>query len=322
MYQTSYGHCRTGHSQLTIGIVRRALFSPLVCVLVAILVQSARAQGKEPLAHNSSCSYDSSIALIREQIDSSKLVDDPVKRISVVLRSADLLWPYQEDKARAAFTEAFDLATVNFKQKGDDPKKDGLALMIETPDQRYVVVRAVAKRDPGWAKRLTEKMLEQESADAREQVTNNLTRDIRTATKLLDAASTLLASDLNTAIYFARTSLRYPASSPLSRFLFRFAELNQKAADQFYPEALAAYSDRPLSEFLYLSAYPFGNPRAAGDMPANAYYSVPVQFVPNHSLQRLFIQMLLQRAHGKRFWATLIGEASVEFQMMDRFGWL
>jgi hypothetical protein len=284
------------NSQLIIGIVRRGLFSLLTCVLAAIFGQTAWAQEKELPAPNSSCIYDSSIALIREQIDSSKLIDDTVKRISVVLRAADLLWPYQEDKARATFTEAFDLATVNFKEKDDDPKKDGLALMIDTPDQRYVVIRAVAKRDPGWAKKLTEKILRQESADAEEQLTNHPERDIRTAAKLLDSASSLLSSDVNAAIDFARTSLRYPASSPLPRFLYRFAEADQKSADQFYQEALAAYRDRPLSEFLYLSTYPFGNNHAAGDMPVNAYYSVPVNFVPNSSLQRLFVQMLLLRA--------------------------
>jgi hypothetical protein len=272
------------------------MFFLLMYVLAAAVGQTAWAQEKEPLAPNSSCSYDSSIALIREQIDSSKLIDDTIKRISVVLRAADLLWPYQEKKARAAFTEAFDLAIVNFKEKGDDPKKDGLALVIDTSDQRYVVIRALARRDSGWAKQLTEKMLKQESADAEQQATNSSTHDIRTAEKLLDSASALLSSDVNAAIDFARTSLRYPASSPLPRFLFRFAEVNQKSADQFYHEALAACRDRPLSEFLYLSTYPFGNNRAAGDMPRNAYYSVPVNFVPNSSLQRLFVQMLLLRA--------------------------
>jgi hypothetical protein len=91
-------------------------------------------------------------------------------------------------------------------------------------------------------------------------------------------------------------SLRYPGSIHLSRFLYRFAEVNQAAADQFYREALAAYRDRPLSEFLYLSSYPFGNTRAAGDMPVTGSYAVPVTFAPNRSLQQLFLQALLVRA--------------------------
>lgn len=289
------GQRQTSPSQPKVGLLRQGMFLVLTCSLAAISSQTAWAQAKD-LAAPGPCTYDNSIALIQEQVDSSKLIDDPVKRITVMLRAADLLWPYEEDKARTIFSEAFDLAIVNFKEKGDAPKKDGLALLIDTPDQRYMVIRAVAKRDAEWAKKLTEKMLKEESADAEEQVTNNLRRDIRTATKLLDSASILLPSDVKAALDFARTSLRYPASFQLSRFLYRFAQLDQKSADQFYQEALAAYRDRPLSEFLYLSAYPFGNNRAAGDMPSSGYYSVPSNFVPNSSLQRLFLQILLSRA--------------------------
>lgn len=102
-------------------------------------------------------------------------------------------------RARAAFTEAFELAAANFKEKGDEPKRDGLALLVNTPDQRYVVINAVTKRDPSWAKKLTEQMLKQDSEDAEAAATQNPQRDIRTAAKLLDLAATLLTSDAETA---------------------------------------------------------------------------------------------------------------------------
>jgi len=96
----------------------------------------------------------------------SKVIDDPVKRIAVLIRAAETIWPYKEESGRAAFSEAFDLAEVNFKEKGDKPRREGLALSIETPDQRYVVIRAVAKRDAVWASKMTDKMLEEESREA------------------------------------------------------------------------------------------------------------------------------------------------------------
>jgi len=34
-------------------------------------------------------------------------------------RAADLLWPHEQDKAMAAFMEAFDLAVQNLKEHGD-----------------------------------------------------------------------------------------------------------------------------------------------------------------------------------------------------------
>lgn len=244
---------------------------------------------------NSSCSRDNALTTVRQQVESSKQIDDQVKRIAILLRAADLLWVHQPEAARGVFADAFELAAANFKEKGDEPRRDGLALLVDTPDQRYVVINAIAKRDSAWAKRLTEQMLEQDRREAEEGATRHPQRDLRTAAKLLGLATSLLSSDAETAVGYARVSLRYPADVRLPIFLYKFAEMNQAAADRFYGEALAAYRDRPLSEFLYLSAYPFGNARAAGDMPVTINFNVPAAFTPNASLQRSFLQALLAR---------------------------
>jgi hypothetical protein len=242
------------------------------------------------------CNRESAIDIIRQQLDSSKLIDDSVKRIAVLIRAADTIWPYKEESGRAALSEAFDLAEVNFKEKGDKPRREGLALSIETPDQRYVVIRAVAKRDAAWAKKMTDKMLEQEKREAEGNISRDSEGDAQTAAKLLASADSLLSSAPNAALTFARLSLRYPAGFQLPRFLYRLAETDQAAADQFYQEALTVYRDQPLSELLYLSPYPFGNRQAAGDMPVSASYPVPPTFKPNKLLEGLFIQTVLTRA--------------------------
>jgi len=51
-----------------------------------------------------------------------------------------------------------------------------------------------------------------------------------------------------------------------------------------------------MKEYLYLSAYPFGNMRDAGQMPSYTNYRVPEGFTPNPQLQRLFVNQLLARA--------------------------
>src|ERR1051325_4444995 len=165
--------------------------------------------------------------------------------------------------------------------------------MVETPDQRYVVIRAVARRDQPWARKLTDKLLDEEKQEAERNPTKNPDQDSRTGGKLLDTAAALLSSDVNAALTFARLSLRYPSGYQLAIFLYRFAEVDKIHADQFYQEALTAYGDQPLSQLLYLSAYPFGNMHAAADMPVNATYRVPADFIPNSLLQRSFLQMLL-----------------------------
>ena len=284
---------------------RPSTFSALRwCLILFVLCSSAVAPAKCAFAQvrdarggaTPSCSRDAALALVEQQVEESKLIDDQVKHISILIRAADLLWVYRQEPARAVFNEAFELAATNFKENGDEPKRDGLALLVATPDQRYVVINAIARRDPSWAKKLTEQLLKQESEDAEAANTQNQQRDLRTAAKLLDLAASLLNSDAEAAIAYARLSLRYPAGVQLAKFLYRFAEVNQPAADQFYREALAAYSTRPLSEFLYLSPYPFGNASTAGDMPVTARYAVPAAFAPNGSLQRAFLRVLLARA--------------------------
>jgi hypothetical protein len=273
-------------------------FIVLLALGTTILMSSGSATAQSGSGTNAAaplCSRDNALEIIRQQIDVAKTFDDSVQRIAVLIRAADLLWPYQQEKARATFTEAFDLAAQNFKEKGDEPRREGRALLVETPDQRYIVIRAVSKRDPAWAKKLTEEMLKKDRQEAEEATTKNTDKDVRTDAKILDSAISLLPSDINAAINFATTSLSYPASIRLTVFLYKLAEVNQKAADQFYQQALAVYGDKPLREFLYLAAYPFGGDEA-GDMPFFGHYIVPATFAPNLSLQRMFVQALLRRA--------------------------
>ena len=91
--------------------------------------------------------------------------------------------------------------------------------------------------------------------------------------ELLDSGIKLLSTDVTQAQAIAAMSLRYPASSELSRFLYKLSEVSQQAADQFYLTALATYSGKPMREFLYLQAYPLGF-RESGDMPVFGYYQV------------------------------------------------
>jgi hypothetical protein len=233
--------------------------------------------------------------VIQQQIEASRLIDDEVKRISVLIRAAELVWPYRQDKARAVLKEAFDLATRNYKEKGDEPSLQG-HLVVQAADQRYRVIGAIAKRDAAWARKLSDQILEEEAKEAEEKATKDFERDARTAEKLLGAASALLTSDQPAALRFAGASLRYPPTMFLPIFLYRLAEINAAGADQFYREALTAYLSVPMERFLYLSSYPFGASGDVGEMPMYTAYGVPRNFTPRPALQRLFVETLLRRA--------------------------
>jgi hypothetical protein len=265
----------------------------VLCFSFAALPVSARKQ--QQTKPPSSCQRDDALNVIQEQIDAGKLISDEVKRIAVLIRAADLLWPYRQDKAREAFRDAFDLALRNYKEKGDEPQIQG-HLIVQAADQRYRVIGAIARRDTAWARKLSDQILKEEAEEAEEKATKDFERDARTAEKLLSAASALISSDQPAALRFARASLRYPATMYLPLFLYSLAEINGRAADEFYEEALVAYSNVPMERFLYLSSYPFGNSGDVGEMPMYTGYSVPRNFTPRPTLQRMFVQILLRRA--------------------------
>src|SRR6266851_2886575 len=178
----------------------------------------------------SSCQRDSALDLIGQQVDGTRLFDDMVKRIAVLIRAADLLWPIQENRARAVFSEAYDLAQENYKEKGDRPRNEG-NLIVQVADQRYTVISAIARRDAAWARKLSDQMLQDEIKEAEEKTTKDAEQDVRTAEKLLSTAHSLLSSDQNAALNFAKSSLHYPASMWLSIFLYKLAEVNRSSAD-------------------------------------------------------------------------------------------
>jgi hypothetical protein len=262
-----------------------------------MLVVSVAAQDKGPApAPTSSCSRDNALEIIQQQIDATRTFDNGVQRITILVRAADLLWPVRESKARGAFTEAFDLAVQHFKEKGDETSQEGKTMLLSWPDQRYEVIGAIAKHDIAWARKLTDQMLKEQQQESEEKPTKDIQHDTKTAENLLGMAISLLASDQTAALTFARNSLRYSATFYLSNFFYKLAAISQPAADQFYQEALAAYTSAPMERFLYLSSYPFGNDREAGEMPGYMVYQVPGGFAPSSRLQRMFVQTILRRA--------------------------
>ncbi len=272
----------------------------LVSLLLCIAVNTnAQAQKKPPTVTSPLCTRNNAVDNTKQQILFTRTFDQIVGRITVLLRSGDLLWPYEQDKALAAFMEAFDLATQNFKEQGDQVRRTSdsrYAAVIPVPDQRYRVIAALAKRDPAAARKLSDQMLKDETQEADNKPAADDKARRATAEKLLTLASGLAATDQNAAASFARASLNYPATLYLAMFLYNLAKANQAAADRFYLEALVAYGTTPMDQFLYLSAYPFGNQRDAGEMPGYTTYNVPRGFVQNTELQRKFMQLLLARA--------------------------
>ncbi|HEU5131343.1 MAG TPA: hypothetical protein VFT26_04535, partial [Pyrinomonadaceae bacterium] len=270
----------------------------LALLFFLIVCTSAAHAQKKTLS--SLCTRDNALDTAKQQILITRTFDNPVQRITVLLRAADLLWPHDQEKSLAAFMEAFDLAVQNFKEKGDQVERassNKRSAIIQLPDQRFTVISALAKRDPARARKLSEQILQDDTGASTDK---NLVADPKglVADKLLRMAFDLATTDPPTAITFARQSFRYPATLQLPIFFYQLARFKRPLADQFYVDALNAYAAAPMDQFLYLSSYPFANQREAGEMPGYTFYAVPEGFTPNRILQRLFVQALLGRIEG------------------------
>ncbi|MEN3329351.1 MAG: hypothetical protein V7638_4158 [Acidobacteriota bacterium] len=269
----------------------------LLIFLLFCLTSPINAQKKSV---SSLCTRNNALDTAKQQILLTRTFDNPVHRITVLVRAADLLWPHDQEKSLAAFMEAFDLAIQNYKEKGDQIQRTSssrFAAVIPVPDQRFVVLSAFAKRDPARARKLSEQMLRDDVSEADRPATDDQSKR-RTADKLLTMAYGLAATDPPTAVNFARQSFRYPTTMQLPIFLYQLAKSDRQLADPFYIEALNAYGGAPMDQFLYLSSYPFGNKHDAGEMPGYTFYVIPEGFEPNRALQRLFVRALLARIEG------------------------
>ncbi|HET7114686.1 MAG TPA: hypothetical protein VFI57_13660, partial [Pyrinomonadaceae bacterium] len=279
---------------------RVALVVILMILLASTSFAQAQTQKKPAVATSPLCTRTNAIDNTKQQILSTRTFDRPVQRIAVLLRGADLLWTHDQPRSMDTFMEAFDLAVQDFKEQGDQTRRTSqskFAAVIALPDQRFKVISALAKRDPAKARKLTEQILDEATRDTTDKPADNQSQ-MRNGEKLLTLAHGLAATDPVAAVNFARQSLRYPATLHLTTFLYQLARTNRSAADSFYQEALAAYGGTPMDQFLYLSAYPFGNTRDAGQMPGSTFYAVPDGYGTNQVLQRLFVQRLLARTQA------------------------
>jgi hypothetical protein len=143
-------------------------------ILVALCLQPAAARGQAKGQEKGQaekpkvfCEPSRAVALAREQLTEAKAFEDAVKRIGVMTRAAEMLWPRERVQARAVFAEAFELASRHYRERGDevrreqgraDSKVPGLAVRL--PDQRFAVLSAVARRDGGWARELAARAAE------------------------------------------------------------------------------------------------------------------------------------------------------------------
>ncbi|HEX8162653.1 MAG TPA: hypothetical protein VF538_12340 [Pyrinomonadaceae bacterium] len=242
------------------------------------------------------CDDQRAVALVQQQVSEARSFASPVAQIGVMTRASDLLWAYREDAARAIFAESFDLASKYFAQKGDESRTEGRGLVTTFPDQRFVVLRSVAKRDAEWSRRLAVQVAEDSKRESQKAATGAGSFQ-ETGMKLIDLADSLLPVDQSVAMTLFRNSFNYPLTLAHARFLFELAKTDQKAADALALEAVAAYAARGTTEDLsHLSVYVFAIPRNISSVRAYTSYPAQPGFALNAALQEAFVKAVFARA--------------------------
>ncbi|MEW6129019.1 MAG: hypothetical protein AB1757_18415 [Acidobacteriota bacterium] len=246
------------------------------------------------------CDESRAFWLIDQQLDEAKKIEAVNKKIAVMIRAADLLWKAREAQARKVFAEAFDLAEQHFKDKGDESIRDGRSLTL-LPDQRFVVMQAIARRDGAWAKQLAVRVAEETRKQAEAAASEAKSRNSyqqKFEDKLLQMAIDTAKSDPQTAATFVRNTFSYPLTSSIGPALYAILEVNQPLADQLYQDAVRNYANAPINEFLFLTAYPFLRDRNIGTEIYMNGFGKPKSETANPAMQQLFIESLLARAEA------------------------
>jgi hypothetical protein len=288
---------------------RRAL-APVLLLLLPLCLRpaDAPAQSKEPAeTPRVFCEPSRAVALVREQLTEAKAFDDAVRRIGVMTRAAEVLWPREQAQARAVFAEAFETASRHYRDRGDEvreeqkrPDSQVRGLMVQLPDQRFVVLRAIARRAAAWARALAARAADETREEAKKDEGAAKGRRRTVGEKLLPLAESLLETDRQTALAVARSTFSDPATMYLPRFLYVVAESDRPAADALYRDALAAYAARgEVNSVLHLSQYPFALAYAVAPVMPNTYARPPAGFNADPELQRLFVGVFLDFADRK-----------------------
>lgn len=261
-------------------------------------VQTGRAAESRPAA----CDPARAVSLVEQQASEAKMIEDVPRRVAAAVRAADVLWPHRRQGARALFAEAFDLASAHFREneevfRTERGRPDGKfsSQKITLPDQRFVVLRAVGRRDPAWAQELAARAARETRGGAEKPEPDAVERQ-RVGQSLLMLAEELWPVDRAAAANTFRMSFSHPASYYLPQLLYKFAETDRQLADALFREALAAYAGGELDNLIYLSPFPFGYVRTIGSVPVTSHVQPPPGFSPNASTQRLYVETLLRAA--------------------------
>ncbi len=266
----------------------------LVICLFSLLVTSNTFTQTQSTKEVKQCDARMARQLVERQAIESKSVSESDKRINILIRVAEYLWEKESDSARNYFAEAFKVAQERFKEKGIVNTSTVKFYYQAEPDYRFSVIRAVAKHDAEWARKLTEEVLKSYDEDKEKDKRDPFQKD-QEISQSLRLAVTLFDTNQAAAIQVFRRLMNYPIVGDWFWVLYQIYGKNPQIAEQLYAELLAKQTQAPINRLLTLSAFPFGRNQTIQVNVFSSGTSAPANFTPNVNLQRQFLTVLLNR---------------------------
>lgn len=248
---------------------------------------------QEPILVDTVCTDDFARSLVDQQVSGSRSVPETEKRISILTRSGDFLWKFDEPRAREYFIEAYKVATDRFNEKGFERKEYGGGIFAELPDHRFEVLRAIAKHDAIWARKLTEEILKEYEKNNKDRNSIDQGREIDS---LMRIAQDNVKTNPALSWYLYRRLMQLDVGFRWFFQLFGIVGKDAAFADALYAELLASHANATPRQIIYLSAFPFGRNRMLGYGGINFTANTPENFSPRPQLQARFIDLLLRRS--------------------------
>lgn len=248
-------------------------------------------------SENQACNPEFAKILVEQQVSESRTIEETDKRIKILIRAADFLWKFDQPTARKYFTEAFKVANDRFSELGFEDKKleskSGTATIYQ-PDYRMSVISAIAKKDGEWAKKLSEQVLKEYEKRLADDSAKSL-NETRELNELLNIGIENVKTNPALSQFIFRRLMKYPLDYHWYNALYQIAGDNQPLADQLYAELLQRYADATPRRLLFLSAYPFIQPRIFGVDKYQFGINFKDTIQPNPALQRKFLEIFFRR---------------------------
>jgi len=272
----------------------------LICFCPVVVAQERRPalspdqstlRKQETRAEEAKYEVDTAVYLVHGLAEKILALKDVKTKTIGSARLANLLWKDDELYSRSLFDKALSMTTG-----------DGIDSKLQASLRRRIIAQ-IARRDPGWAKRLIEAATQKVSSEIDGKARSDLN---------LSTAKDLLEEDSDGAVKFAERSLQGDINLTfLLDFLLSLRKKNETSANQLFLQTLthlAQQSTVDVKGFHTIGIYLFTAP----DLLESDGYAITLvdnMLVPNITTQRPGVPMSLVRAYlgvaGKILWRSV-----------------